>query len=74
MTTLGEGGMIVTKNKSFANIIPQLHHNGHIISLKKYWLPAMSNVVLPTLNNILFFQIILLLVKLHVVGKLLLEE
>ena len=57
MTTLGEGGMIVTKNKSFANIIPQLRHNGHMKfrNQKKYWLPAMSNVVLPTLNNIPLF-------------------
>ena len=77
MTTLGEGGMIVTKNKSFANIIPQLRHNGHMKfrNQKKYWLPAMSNVVLPTLNNTPLFPNNFTIGETScVIGKLLLER
>ncbi len=46
MTTLGEGGMIVTNNSDFASRIPGLRHNGHSAYSKKskYWLPSMVNV------------------------------
>jgi dTDP-4-amino-4,6-dideoxygalactose transaminase len=54
MTTLGEGGMLVVKNKKYANIIPMLRHNGHCgweIERENYWTPAMGNVDLPKLNG-----------------------
>ena len=54
MTTLGEGGMLVVKDKKFADIIPMLRHNGHCgweIERPNYWTPAMGNVDLPMLNN-----------------------
>ncbi len=54
ITTLGEGGMLVVKNKSHADIVPMLRHNGHCdfkYTRKKYWIPAMGNVDLPSLQN-----------------------
>ncbi|MFT5716061.1 MAG: perosamine synthetase [Oleiphilaceae bacterium] len=54
VSTLGEGGMIVTKRSDFADIIPMLRHNGHCsFSYERadYWLPAMSNLEFPTLNG-----------------------
>ena len=47
ITTLGEGGMIITKVPEFADIIPGLRHNGHRSypeDRKFYWQPAMVNV------------------------------
>ena len=54
ITTLGEGGMLVLKNQSLAELIPMLRHNGHCgynFERKHYWLPAMSKVDLPELNG-----------------------
>ena len=54
MTTLGEGGMLVVKDKKYADIIPMLRHNGHCgwkIERENYWTPAMGNVDLPKLNG-----------------------
>ncbi|MEC8882548.1 MAG: DegT/DnrJ/EryC1/StrS family aminotransferase [Pseudomonadota bacterium] len=54
ITTLGEGGMLVVKNQSLAELIPMLRHNGHCgynFERKHYWLPAMSKVDLPELNG-----------------------
>ena len=49
LTSLGEGGVLIFKDKKLKNIIKQLRHNGHtnFINQKDYWLPAMSNVVMP---------------------------
>ncbi|SFV57604.1 aminotransferase, DegT/DnrJ/EryC1/StrS family [hydrothermal vent metagenome] len=54
ITTLGEGGMLVVKEKKYADIIPMLRHNGHCgweMQRPNYWTPAMGNVDLPTLND-----------------------
>ncbi|SFV74861.1 aminotransferase, DegT/DnrJ/EryC1/StrS family [hydrothermal vent metagenome] len=54
ITTLGEGGMLIVKEKKYANIIPMLRHNGHCaweIERPNYWTPAMGNVDLPLLND-----------------------
>ena len=54
LTTLGEGGMLVVKDKKHADLIPQLRHNGHCafsFDRKDYWKPAMGNVDLPELNG-----------------------
>ena len=46
ITTLGEGGMIITKVPEFVERIPGLRHNGHRDYANKefYWQPAMVNV------------------------------
>lgn len=47
MTTLGEGGMIISKVPEFSKKIPGLRHNGHRafeIMKDYYWKPAMVNV------------------------------
>jgi len=47
ISTLGEGGMISTNNKVWADCIPGLRHNGHKPFQRNddmYWSPAMSNV------------------------------
>lgn len=54
ITTLGEGGMLVVKDKDIASIIPMLRHNGHCgfdFERKDYWIPAMGNVDFPILNG-----------------------
>ena len=54
ITTLGEGGMLVVKNKQIAEIIPMLRHNGHCdfnYKREHYWIPAMGNVDLPEING-----------------------
>jgi len=54
ITTLGEGGVLVVKDKKFADIIPMLRHNGHCgwnMKRENYWTPAMGNVDLPELNG-----------------------
>ena len=54
ITTLGEGGMLVVKDKKYADIIPMLRHNGHcawFFERENYWTPAMGNVDLPELNG-----------------------
>jgi dTDP-4-amino-4,6-dideoxygalactose transaminase len=54
VSTLGEGGMIVTNRPDFKSIIPMLRHNGHCnFSYERddYWLPAMSNLEFPMLNG-----------------------
>lgn len=54
ITTLGEGGMLVVKDKKYADIIPLLRHNGHCawdFERENYWTPAMGNVDLPQLNG-----------------------
>lgn len=54
ITTLGEGGMLIVKDKKYANIIPMLRHNGHCswdFERENYWIPAMGNVDLPILNG-----------------------
>ena len=54
ITTLGEGGLIVVKDREMAGIIPMLRHNGHCpftYEREHYWKPAMGNVDFPELNN-----------------------
>lgn len=54
ITTLGEGGALVVRDQSTAQIIPQVRHNGHCsFSFKRdhYWIPAMGNVDMPELNG-----------------------
>jgi dTDP-4-amino-4,6-dideoxygalactose transaminase len=54
ITTLGEGGMMVVKEKKYADIIPMLRHNGHCnfsFDREDYWIPAMGNVDFPVLND-----------------------
>ena len=54
ISTLGEGGMLVIKNKKYANILPMLRHNGHTnfdFKRKNYWQPAMGNLDLPELRG-----------------------
>ena len=46
--------MLVLKNQSMADIAPSLRHNGHCafdFQREHYWVPAMGNVDLPTLNG-----------------------
>jgi len=54
ISTLGEGGMLVVKDKKLANIIPMLRHNGHCsfdFKQEHYWVPAMGNVDFPELSG-----------------------
>jgi perosamine synthetase len=54
ITTLGEGGMLLVKDETPANIIPQIRHNGHgafPYEREDYWIPAMGNVDLPVLKE-----------------------
>lgn len=54
VTTLGEGGMLVVRDRQMAEIVPMLRHNAHCSfhELREdYWLPAMGNVDLPMLNG-----------------------
>jgi dTDP-4-amino-4,6-dideoxygalactose transaminase len=54
ITTLGEGGMLTVKEKKYADIIPQLRHNGHCgfdFEREHYWQPAMGNLDLPNLDG-----------------------
>ena len=54
ITTLGEGGMIIVKDKKYADILPMLRHNGHCgfdYDREDYWKPAMGNLDLPTLDG-----------------------
>ena len=54
ITTLGEGGLIVVKDKKYADIMPMLRHNGHCdfpFDREDYWIPAMGNVDFPVLND-----------------------
>ncbi len=54
LTTLGEGGMLVVKEKKYADIIPMLRHNGHCafpFERTDYWAPAMGNVDFPVLDG-----------------------
>lgn len=47
ITALGEGGMLVTNNESYANSISSLRIIGHapFNNNQKYWIPAMSNII-----------------------------
>jgi len=54
ITTLGEGGLIVVKNKKYDHIMPMLRHNGHCdfpFDREDYWIPAMGNVDFPVPND-----------------------
>jgi len=54
ISTLGEGGMLTVKDKTIAEIIPMLRHNGHCsfnFEREHYWIPAMGNVDLPELDD-----------------------
>ena len=54
ISTLGEGGMLVVKDKDIAALIPELRHNGHgpfPYERDDYWIPAMGNVDFPQLNG-----------------------
>jgi perosamine synthetase len=46
ITTLGEGGAIITRVDKFAELIPGLRHNGHraYSNREYYWRPAMVDV------------------------------
>ncbi len=54
MTTLGEGGMLITRDPEWAQIAPMLRHNGHRpypADRPDYWIPAMTDVALPRLKG-----------------------
>ena len=54
MSTLGEGGMLLVADPKIAAVVPKIRHNGHASYVRQnndYWLPAMSDVVMPTLNG-----------------------
>ena len=54
LTTLGEGGVLVAHDTKWGEIIPELRHNGHrpySDDRSDYWIPAMTDVVLPKLNG-----------------------
>ena len=54
MTTLGEGGMLVVREPQWADLVPIIRHNGHRPYAEvrsDYWIPAMTDVVLPELNG-----------------------
>ena len=54
ITTLGEGGMLVVKDKKLADLVPQLRHNGHCafpFERTDYWIPAMGNMDFPEING-----------------------
>ncbi|NPA60682.1 MAG: DegT/DnrJ/EryC1/StrS family aminotransferase [Epsilonproteobacteria bacterium] len=54
ITTLGEGGVLVVKDRKYADTIPMLRHNGHCgwdFERENYWTPAMGNVDLTELNG-----------------------
>jgi len=54
ISTLGEGGVLVTRDKEFSRLIPMIRHNGHCgftSQRNDYWLPAMGDVDLPELNS-----------------------
>src|SRR5690606_34584891 len=48
ITTLGEGGLVVTNDEKMAHLLHGLRHNGHRPFQDQgidYWKPAMSNIV-----------------------------
>jgi len=49
LTTLGEGGCLIFKEKKLNSIFKKLRHNGHenYKNQKNYWKPAMTNALLP---------------------------
>ena len=54
LTTLGEGGMLVVRDREVAAVVPMVRHNGHCNFPGKredYWIPAMGNVDMPELNG-----------------------
>ena len=54
VTTFGEGGMLVVNDPEMAEKIPMLRHNGHrpySADRSDYWIPAMTDVVLPSLHG-----------------------
>ncbi|MEW5948512.1 MAG: DegT/DnrJ/EryC1/StrS family aminotransferase [Thermodesulfobacteriota bacterium] len=54
ITTIGEGGILLVKDKRIAGLVPMLRHNGHCsfpFERGDYWIPAMGNVDLPELNG-----------------------
>ena len=54
LTTLGEGGVLVTREAKWGEVIPALRHNGHrpyLNDRSDYWIPAMTDVILPKLNG-----------------------
>ena len=54
MTTLGEGGMLIARDQNVSEVVPKVRHNGHcdFDELREdYWIPAMGNVDLPSLNG-----------------------
>ena len=54
VTTFGEGGMLVVNDPEMAEKIPMLRHNGHrpySADRPDYWIPAMTDVVLPSLHG-----------------------
>lgn len=52
MSTLGEGGMLVVRDKKLADIVPGIRHNGHTPYSNQidYWKPAVINVDLDIEN------------------------
>lgn len=54
ISTLGEGGALIVKDKDLAALIPGLRHNGHCAfsgERNDYWVPAMGNVDFPQING-----------------------
>jgi dTDP-4-amino-4,6-dideoxygalactose transaminase len=54
ITTFGEGGMLVVRDAEWAQRIPTLRHNGHqpySSDRPDYWIPAMTDVILPSLDG-----------------------
>lgn len=72
ITTLGEGGVLVVKDKENAKYVPGLRHNGHAPygEREHYWKPAMSNVDLD-IENVWPFNYSLTEVQAALGGKLL---
>ncbi|MBT3185124.1 MAG: DegT/DnrJ/EryC1/StrS family aminotransferase [Nitrospina sp.] len=58
ISTLGEGGALMVRDKELAALVPGLRHNGHCSFLAKrndYWIPAMGNVDFPQINGRVFW-------------------
>ena len=54
ISTLGEGGILVVREKHHAELVSKLRHNGHCdfeFHREDYWIPAMGNVDLPELDG-----------------------
>jgi len=54
ISTLGEGGMLLVRDLEHARLVPMLRHNGHCEfrePREDYWIPAMGDLDIPSLNG-----------------------